>query len=254
MFHLMAYHDLNFASTSYTTVTPLLDGVLGYNRKDRYVYGRDLRLFASQVFSDNLEGARISTPSMSGVGTVMVRPWIDAVVAQNDPNLAVYLDRPPLLKKGEEINLEAKVSSSSNIYGFNWVTEGLQLAPPGEIITLDVETDILANQYQWTEVLPNWSDIYSSDILPNGTYAVVGSEHVSDTALAHRWIFDNQNFRPGGLSQTALDSRTHRLFYDGVLGVWGTFSNQVPPRLEVFCTGDSDNSHRAFLQVVRISD
>lgn len=91
------------------------------------------------------------------------------------------------------------------------------------------------------------------DALPKGRYAVVGSECISTTAIAHRWIFDNQSFRPGALSSGAIGERTHRLFYDGSLGTWGTFISQVPPRIEVLCSG-ADADHTIFLQVVRIGD
>lgn len=81
----------------------------------------------------------------------------------------------------------------------------------------------------------------------------MGSECISATGVAHRWLFDNQIFRPGALSSPTLGSRTHRIFYDGVLGIWGTFISQVPPRIEVLCNS-TDSAHTVFLQVIRIGD
>lgn len=132
-----------------------------------------------------------------------------------------------------------------------WITEGLRPTPPqGDIITLQAKAQNGESTAadQWSEIQLDWDET-----LPNGTYAVVGSEHISPTALVHRWIFDNQHFRPGGLSQIDLGNRTHRIFYDGILGTWGTFTAQVLPRLEVFATG-VDTSHDIFLQVIRIGD
>lgn len=252
----MAYYTGSLSQGIYTSLDYVTDGVIGV-RNSHFVYSRDLRLFAGQVFGANLSGVRLSTPSMSGVGRPVFRPWIAQTSAQNDPNLAVFMDRPPLLRRGEEIDLEVRVTADGeqDVYGFTWVTEGLEFAPPGDVITLDIESSAACTPQTWTEVLSSWdvNENTEADLLPNGTYAVIGSEHTSSTALAHRWIFDNQNFRPGGLSQTALGNRTHRLFYDGALGVWGTFSSQSPPRLEVYASG-ADIDHRAFLQVVRVGD
>lgn len=116
MFHLLAHYE-SAVTSSYTILNAMADSVFGTKKeeeKSRFVYGQDLHLFAGQVFGFKLAGVRLSTPSMVGMGRLVLRPWTsfaltptpETLEAQDDPNLATFLERPPLLRKTEEISFD----------------------------------------------------------------------------------------------------------------------------------------------------
>lgn len=253
MFHLLAYYTSFLgAKTEPTDVAPLVagDGVFG-QKNNRYLYGRDLKLFAGYVLGGAaLTRLQVVTPTLRSVGKPMLRPWNSGSSTPNDPNLGLMLQRSPILKEQEEIAVQVFTSGAVNVYTLLWVSTELQPVPDaGSIITIQADVNDGAMVNEWT-TLPSFSWLES---LPKGRYAVVGSECISTTGIAHRWIFDNQIFRPGALSSPSIGDRTHRIFYDGALGTWGTFVSQVPPRIEVLCSA-ADTNHKIFLQVIRIGN
>jgi len=246
MFHTLAFYGASIGS-SYEAVSGVTDGLFTLTTDSKFVVGDNLYVFAGWAGGGDLTGARVSSPSLVRRGRPLLRPWTLSSTPGNDPNMAVLLDRPTLIPKAEKFTLEAQASGTS-VHGVLFVLkEPLRQVPAkGDFLTLSGNSSASSTANQWTEVSVNWDET-----LPNGKYAVIGSECHSTDAVAHRWIFDSQQLRPGGLSTTSGGERTHSLFYDGKLGVWGEFTAQVPPRLEVFTTGISSD-HTVYLQVVRV--
>ena len=97
---------------------------------------------------------------------------------------------------------------------------------------------------------------------PSGTYAVIGLEFTSPSAVIARVIFPGSLWRPGVVAQTGSLSlgtvglaRTHRYFYDGTLGVFGYFQTSAPPSIEVFAISpDASASQEGYLRVIRVGD
>jgi hypothetical protein len=95
--------------------------------------------------------------------------------------------------------------------------------------------------------------------LPAGAYTVVGFEHWSPTAIAARLSFPGMYLRPGTLSVagSALGGtmfppnvRPERLFYEGGIGVYGSFHSFAPPSIEVLTSGN-DTMLEAYFTVIR---
>jgi hypothetical protein len=249
MIHLAAFYEAGVASGTMTTISPVTDETLTV-ASDKLFYSSDLRVIAAYARADTLSQARLVTDRRPVARDVLtnVRPLTSATAAQADPNLAVYLRHPLLLRKGDGLLLEATQTSgvAKDIYGLVWVSDALAAAPESEIITLrgtHATPAVTANV--WTVLTITW------DSLRPGTYAILGSEVFSTNAIAHRWICDGSAFHPGALSQAGPGDRTHDLFYAGELGQWGRFDQRAMPRLQVLCSA-ADASHTIFLHVTRI--
>jgi hypothetical protein len=95
--------------------------------------------------------------------------------------------------------------------------------------------------------------------LPQGLYTVVGFEHWSPGALAARLVFPGMHMRPGTLSMAGgtttfqASKRTDRIFYEGGIGVYGSFNSFAPPSLEVLAA-NADTLHEGYLTVIRTGD
>lgn len=90
-----------------------------------------------------------------------------------------------------------------------------------------------------------------SQALRAGTYAILGMKAMGATAIAARLIFANQGARPGCPAYVTESDIDNPVFRNGNLGMWGTFSHNNIPQLEVFADA-ADTAQQVYLDVVKI--
>ena len=101
------------------------------------------------------------------------------------------------------------------------------------------------------------SAITFDQALKAGTYAVVGMKLFATTNVFARLIFSNQGARPGCIGYvtpaTTVGAIENPTFRNGNLGVWGTFSHNNPPQMELLCqAADAAAVQLGYLDVVKI--
>jgi len=100
--------------------------------------------------------------------------------------------------------------------------------------------------FQWT----NGSLTFEQQ-LKAGTYAVVGMKHISASSIAARLLFTGQGARPGVVGADAKSDIQNRIFRNGNLGVWGYFTHNAPPTLDVFSRA-AVTFDEVFLDVIKV--
>src|SRR5262249_35161743 len=122
-----------------------------------------------------------------------------------------------------------------------WFCDRLDPVPPGDSFWLRYTADLSRNPPPAPPPSgPTWSGITVTfdQTIPSGTYAIIGFEHWSPTAIAARIVIPSQLPRPGVVAMNGGiafngGARTHHAFYHGHLGVYGTFQTTSPPSIEV---------------------
>jgi len=248
MFHLLAY-----TSGALVTATPnfdvpaLNDDIFVIATATNHFLMDDvvsvLAAFASAV---TLDRARIVLPSYRNLGLPFIRPMQVGVLPASDPNVARWLDNPITLGVNEDVAIEATVAAVGPERGtfLLWVAKQLESIPGGQIFPLRFTSVTAAVANAWTTL-----QITLDQALPPGRYALVMSEVLSTNGIAHRWIVPNQLYRPGQLSFATTGLRTHKMFFEYELGLWGTFQSTTLPRLQVLCNG-ADAAHTGYMYVV----
>jgi len=209
-----------------------------------------------------LASATINAPSLLRVAYPNIRPLSHHDGESTDPNVMNMVDHPLLLPASENVAILASVGAgapgpgSEPIAALLWFCDELIPVPPGEIFTLRfaVSGAPATTPLIWSPV----GTVVFDQSLPPGVYAVVGFEHWSTNAAAARLVFPGMHMRPGTLSMGhgtffPSDQRTDRLFYEGGIGVYGSFSSYAPPSFEVF-GGGGDTAHEGYLSVIRTGD
>lgn len=249
-FTLAAYRRNITSSGVYVELQAVFDAVLPTNpATGRFYSSRDGIAVGAYAGGNSLDRARFGSQWRS---PTQVRPTNFGAVAlpsgTRRPPLAEWLPLPVRVAAMEDIMFEAMTFSIPNDYvGLVWFSdEGLTPAPNGELLTLRGDSVAAASSYAWTEIAVTWESI-----LPPGRYGIVGSECVSATGIAHRWIVDTSNNRPGAISAPDLYCQMHPYQQNAELGLWAEFSAPAMPRLEVLCSG-ADASHTSFIQLVRL--
>jgi len=209
-----------------------------------------------------LASATINAPSLLRVAYPSIRPLSHSVGESTDPNVMNLVAHPLLLPASENVGVLATVGAGATvgnkpIVALLWFCDELVPVPPGEIFTLRFATSSapVGTPGVWSPM----GTIVFDQTLPPGNYTVVGFEHWNRNAAAARLVFPGMHMRPGTLSMSGgsafpSDQRTDRLFYEGGLGVYGTFSAYAPPSFEVIGGGGGSTLHEGYLSVIRTGD
>jgi hypothetical protein len=213
---------------------------------------------------NGLQNARINAPSLLRIAYPYIRPLSHTLGENSDPNVMNLVHRPLPIPASETVSVEVisgllnQVPTNPNTaVALLWFCERLMPVPPGENFTLRFATTSPAT------VPGAWSTIGTmifDQSLPAGKYTVIGFEHWSPNAIAARLILPGLHVRPGTLSSAGAapfqaNKRPERLFFEGGIGVFGTFDSFAPPLVEVLTAGVSgDTQHETYLTVVRTGD
>lgn len=251
-FHVLGFYRSIATGTALVEMTPISDDVISTNpATTRFFLSEDSMIFGAYAGATNLERARIYT---SWKLPNEIRPSNSAVLPTSVPPMAQWMETPLRIPATQDIIFDAVHSNggTQDVIGVAFLTvKGLTPRPAGETLTLraDFGGGFVAGAKSWTEA--SGTGITWEYALPPGRYAIVGSEFISTTAIAHRWILQGSNLRPGGLCQTSLSGIPSEYQMNGVLGTWGTFTAPLMPRLEILCNAaDLAANMRAFLQLV----
>lgn len=247
MHHLVAYRASVTQNTD-TDLTALTDQIMAI-QNGHFLPQADMPLLFAAACSANLARARLVSPTFRGITTPFVRPVSAAANFGYPQRLVDYTEENLVARRLEElqVNVFQTGAAAENVTVILGLLTQREAAPMGSCYTLRGTSTTAATSGAWSDISVTWADI-----LPAGTYAVIGGEVQSSNALAHRIIFENQYFRPGGLSVTGLGNGADKLFRMGGLGTWGRFNSNAFPNLQVLCAG-ADAAHEVYLDVVKVS-
>jgi len=248
-FHLLAYRDASVPTgTSVYTALPAISDPVFDTVNSKFFAPNELNLVAAFAISGSLDRARVSSSRLKRIARPQLRPISVNTSIPTDPNLVELVDEPIVLAARAEFGVEAihNGGGAEDVRAFLWVSDGLDPAPEGEVITLRATTVTTATAFQWSEVSLTWDEE-----LPQGQWALVGSELIAGDSLAHRWILPSTRMRPGALSTASAANRQPPYFANGRLGEWGRFDARTMPRLEVFDV-DTPAPDEIYAQIVRV--
>jgi hypothetical protein len=147
----------------------------------------------------------------------------------------------------EEVSVQANIGGGANAYNtaILFVGDSLDPVPPGDVYSLHGTSTTAAVANAWTQLNVTWDQT-----IPAGTYTVVGSQHQSTNALAHRLYFRTRPNKPGMLSITSLGNMTDASYYFGGWGSLGQFNTVAYPFIEVLCNA-ADAVHDIVMNMIK---
>jgi hypothetical protein len=274
-FHLAAYHGF-ITTTDVQPLPPVTDMYLP-STSTGLLLPTALQVVAAYATAPSrsvrfggvipgLQSARINAPSLLRVAYPYIRPVSQSPGEITDPNVMNLIHRPLALPASEVVGIDVVSGVAAlpptRASALLWLCDHLVPVPPGESFTLRFATTTAAGTVEGT-----WSPVGTvvfDQSLPPGNYTVIGFEHWSPQAVAARLLFPGMHMRPGTLSLTGpiqsppfvfpADARPERLFFEGGIGVFGTFDSFAPPSIEVLTAVGGDTQHEAYLTVVRTGD
>lgn len=272
-FHLAAYSGTIAVPGVRQLVPPVVDMYLPSSATG-FVLPTAMKVVAAYATSPGLstgaglQNARINAPSLLRVSYPYIRPVSNNLgESQGNPNVMDLIAAPLSLPASETVSIEVvggivgQPPARSPVLALLWFCDALSPVPPGEMFVLRCSaTGLPATRANvWSAIGP----VSFDQSIPAGAYAVIGFEHWSPTAIAARLSFPGMYLRPGTLSSASPPSllnqgfnagiRSERLFYEGGIGVYGSFQSFAPPSLEVLTT-NGDTTFEAYLTVIRTGE
>lgn len=232
--------------TAFTALDAIRDNVYAKASSEGLYVPAGHSVVAAFAGSNNIQLARINSPTMLKVGYPYIRP-LGGVYGIDDPNFQVLVERPLLFKDTEVVGIDAihNAGVPQTVWALLWTQSEFEPTPPGDAFWLRMlDEGSTTVDSQWTAL-----DNIQFDQLPEGQYVVVGLEVIGQLTVAARLVFPGQAMRPGAPAIGQPSWRTHDAFYSDAFGVYGRFPAFTPPNIEVLTDGNITYSASVPLQV-----
>lgn len=194
---------------------------------------------------------RLSSPSIRRVNPYYITKFETAVLHAGAFELqGIFPDIALPLEIGEGLEYEQYIcADSEEIHGFIFLASVVPDPIRGNIHTIRFSTEPARTVGTWS-----FSELTLIDVLPVGTYDVVGARLESDTGLCFRLVPVGGIHRPGGIcvkATAASEDNDQDLQRYGGLGKWMTFSHGYLPGLEMVASaGAAKETIYGYLDII----
>lgn len=245
--HLLAYNVTTVANVL-TNMNGLVDQVITRAQtSNAYLLPAKMQLLAAVGMGATITRLQLLSPTLRQVNTPNIRPLIPDLQPLSNSRVMWYRDRPLMLPALEEIQpvvLDTAIEVATALF---WVADSILPIPSGPIMKIRGTSTTAAVANTWTLLT------YTLDVaLPAGMYALVGSECISTTGIAHRWQIPGQLLRPGSMSHQAITDIQDPNLAEWKIGAYGNFVQTALPQPEVLCTA-ADAAHEIYMDIVPLN-
>lgn len=233
MFHLAGWTQSQDSAVLVPTAG-LADQSLQVNGNDIIVPNDLNMLIAAYGLGPNATRVSLQAPSLRAIFNQEVYGLDVNAVATDQLLLEYYGSNAIQLAAGEPLEawMAESNAAASRVTTLVWLCDTPPTPLNADIRTIRVTSANAAVANAWTNIVLTFNDV-----LPSGTYALMGMQLQSANMQAFRCVFKGGMYRPGALGQTAISTRQNQIFRHGGMGIWGTFENLTPPSIDVLCNG-----------------
>lgn len=249
MWHTCAF-TANLAAGTVVSVPAVADGVMKIGAANGFVLQEDLMLLGAYAGGTALDNPILKSPKLNQFNPLIIQPFSATEAVGTGQLCAWWPYRAFTFRNQEELtafadNTNATAAANTDIVIH--LSNKIEPIPEGEELFVKFTSTTAAVARAWTLVT-----LTLAQTLPEGVYVMIASEHESTNAIAHRWTFWGQFYRPGMPSSTARSNVQAEPVRWLTLGAMGQFSNVTLPNCEVLCAG-TDNSHTFQCRCIKVA-
>lgn len=248
MWHTVAYAASTTNGKTDTNLPGLTENALQIGTQNGFRLLEAMFLMTAWSAPNNGTGFRLTSPKFAQFSKIEILPVGSGPKVTDGMLIASWPYRAPVFRPQEEVVASCDTGGTAAAEEVLVVSLSKQIdpLPNGEELTVKWTSTTAAVANSWT----NLGAITLAITLPEGAYGMISSHLQSSTAIAHRWIFSGQFYRPGYPSIVAFTDRLWPGLFDYRQGVAGFFSNITLPQPEVLCSS-TDNSHTGFMRLIK---
>lgn len=251
MLHLACYYGAVTDSSTYAAIPAIADQGLGRGDANTYILPQDRKVVAAAGWNDTIAALRINAPSLRNIGYPEVYPTLVSATPTSQLPVDFFGDRGPIIRQNENVGMDISNGASTvdTGYGFLWLQDKFDPAPPGQIISIRSSVSITHALGTWVLGTPTFAQT-----LPNGQYAVVGMAAWGTALAAVRVVFPgSSSFRPGVIGYPTYGNVNIRpSFRAGEQGSFGTFYNTAMPQIEALGTAAGAQTVNTLWDLIKI--
>lgn len=230
-FTVVAYSESQDLGGAFGNVAAVADQSMRTNGDSIVIGDYNRFIGAMSVMGASNTLTRLVSPSLRRKAPHYVRNLNLGIVPGSPPLHDVDIGKKITLDTDEQLQVEALANPAAAEQGsvVVFLANGDLTVVDGEIFTVRAQITLAQLAGAWA-----FSDLDILDVLPAGSYDVVGFNPVIAGGVVARLIFSGQTNRPGAPCDQVLNAvENTRIFRNGYLGIWGTFDQNSPPAVEV---------------------
>jgi hypothetical protein len=248
MFHLLGYTQSQ-DSAILVPAAALADQSLQVNGNDIIVPNDLTNVIFAYALGPNVTRAQLVAPSLRRMFNEEIFPVDTNAIATDQRLISFFGNSPLLLDPGEPLEgwMAEGAAGASRVTILAAIADAPPIPVVGDVHAIRVTSTGAAVANAWTNITLTFNDV-----LPSGTYALVGAALQSATMQAFRFVFKGGSYRPGAIGSALISSRVMEQFRNGGMGSWGEFENLTPPSVDVLCNA-ADASFQGVLDLIQLS-
>jgi hypothetical protein len=236
VFHLAAFGGAKTDSVANQNVpATATEQALSVSANNRYISPQKVKIFAAYAQNDTISGARVNAPSLRNLGLPSIYPLNATAAAVATGPMDYRISDEIEIQATEEFGVDASNGASTIDFAEAglWFRNAIEPIPAGKRFTIEATASITGVRDAWVNGV-----LTLGQVLPYGTYGVIGMYAVGAAVTFARLVFPFQSYwRPGCLAAPAYGgAEPLQMFRHGKLGLWGTFISTAQPSLEIFVT------------------
>jgi hypothetical protein len=249
VFHLGAFFQSVDPASNFQAINAVPDQVLTVNGIDlRVPKTAPLLVGETAAINDaSLVRAQLQSPSLRAFLNRDIEPVSQGKVIGVNSRYIYHGDSPVALVPDESLNLfvQSDPAAAAIHYGLVWLSDGALKPVSGPIYSV-----------RWTAaaalVAGTWvnAPIVFSQVLPAGSYQIVGMRARSANLVAARCVFVGGGYRPGVAGSAAITGADDDRQRFGEMGVFGQFDNTTPPTVDFL--GDTDAAQTGIFDLIKV--
>ena len=231
------------------TLNPVSDPTISSEGDFNYVPQLNLLLGAYAALGSTGVRAYLETPSLRRLQMYHISPIELALMPTGNGIIGDQTESPIALdiNEGMRAYSQADPASAEQHTIVAFLADKTPEPITGEIIHARATASA-------TEAAGAWalSELSFEDVLPDGTYQVVGARvECAANGVAFRLVPIGSFFRPAGLCVNSKEAKDWPKQRDGGLGVWFEFNPRTPPSVEVLASAAGGTAQTVYLDLIK---
>lgn len=232
MFHTLAWFQSVDPANAFQAINAVREEMLFASGVDIRVHPLLPNIIAEAALINDASAARaeIQSPSLRTLANLDIEPIQAAAVFANPGAISFHPDNPVPVVPDEALNFFVQSDPAAAVahYGVAWLADGKVNPVTGRMFSVRFTSAVQQVAGLWVN-----GNMTLGQVLPAGSYQVVGMRVRSADAVSARLVFVGQVPRPGVPVATAIGNIDHYFCRSGRLGVFGEFPHTTPPTIDV---------------------
>lgn len=245
--HMIAY-ETSASLAALTALTPVPDGTIAIQGNDVRIPSQLNYLVSCAALINSSTAtlrAQLQAPSLRATLNFDLNPIVNGLVFGSLARCMKMWQTPLQLTTNEGLDFMIQNGAAVMNRGIIILSDGPIQPVKGKIYTIRGTGAATLVTATWVNTAVTFSQV-----LPAGTYQVVGFRAVGANLVAARIFFVGGAWRPGCYAANVANDNEWPDFRYGNLGVMGQFDNTIPPSVD--CLGVTDTTQEFEFDLIKV--